>query len=108
MNPVKILVVEDEKIVALELTERLKGMGYEVVDSVSTGKDAIEKAAALNPNLVLMDIKLKGEMDGIQAATEIRKRFRIPIVYLTAHTDEATLQRAKASEPFGYLTPLLM
>jgi len=103
MKPVKILVVEDEKIVALELTERLKGMGYEIVASVSSGKEAIKNAGEHTPNLVLMDIKLNGEMDGIEAATEIRARFRIPIVYLTAHTDEATLQRAKASEPFGYL-----
>jgi PAS domain S-box-containing protein len=99
----KILLVEDEAIVAMDVQERLRSLGYTVPAVASTGKAAIQKAAEAQPDLVLMDIKLKGGMDGIQAADEIRGRFDIPIVYLTALSDEATLQRAKATGPFGYL-----
>ncbi len=103
MAQAKILVVEDEPIVVMELTDQLKSMGYEVVAAADTGSDAVRQAYTCIPDVVLMDIKLKGEMDGIEAGLRIRKELQIPIVYLTAHTDEATLQRAKESEPFGYL-----
>ena len=99
----KILVVEDELIIAMEIEDRLHTLGYDVVDVVSSGHDAIQVAAEMQPELVLMDIMLKGEMDGIQAASQIQTRFHIPIVYLTAYADEDTLQRAKVSSPFGYL-----
>jgi PAS domain S-box-containing protein len=98
-----IMVVEDEAIVALELEEKLVNMGYEVVSGVSSGEDAIKKASQKRVDLVLMDIRLEGRMDGIQAARTIQERFDSPVVFLTAHADENTLQRAKLSEPFGYL-----
>jgi PAS domain S-box-containing protein len=100
---VKILVVEDEHIVAMDLMSRLRNLGYEVPDSASSGEEAIEKAGRTRPDLVLMDIFLNGEMDGIQAAGHIRSRYNIPIIYLTAYADSNTLQRAKVTEPFGYV-----
>jgi CheY-like chemotaxis protein len=100
---VKILVVEDEHIVAMDLMSRLRNLGYEVPDSASSGEEAIEKAGRWRPDLVLMDIFLNGEMDGIQAAEQIRSRYNIPIIYLTAYADTNTLQRAKVTEPFGYV-----
>ena len=99
----KILVVEDEGIVAMHLKNRLKSLGYAVSAVVFSGEEAIKKAAETHPDLVLMDIRLKGEMDGIEAAEQIRVRFNIPVVYLTAYTDDETLQRAKVTEPFGLL-----
>lgn len=103
MTGAKILVVEDENIVALEIKKRLQKLGYVVPGVASTGEDAISKAEGILPDLVLMDIMLKGEIDGIHAAGEIRKRFNIPVVYLTAYSDEETLQRAKLTEPYGYI-----
>ncbi|HUL62357.1 MAG TPA: DUF835 domain-containing protein [Methanocella sp.] len=100
---VRILVVEDEHIVAMDLMGRLKNLGYEVPGSASSGEEAIEKAGRLRPDLVLMDIYLNGEMDGVQAAGQIRARYDIPIIYLTAYADSNTLQRAKVTEPFGYV-----
>ncbi len=100
---VRILVVEDEAIVALDLTSRLKMIGYEIVGTAATGADAIAKAIELRPDLMLMDIILKGEMDGIQASEVIRAKLGIPIIFLTACADDATLERAKITEPFGYL-----
>lgn len=99
----KILVVEDESIVAKNIQIRLKRLGYAVPAIVSTGKEAIKKAKELYPDLVLMDIVLKGDMDGVEAARQIYSRFNIPVVYLTAYSDESTLQRAKVTEPFGYV-----
>ena len=99
----KLLVVEDEAIVAKDIQIRLRNLGYEVVAVASSGEGAIQKAAETHPDLVLMDIILKGEMDGIEAAEEIISRYDIPVVYLTAHTDEKTLQRAKITEPLGYI-----
>lgn len=104
MKPIKILVVEDESIVAEDIKDSLEGLGYTVVAITDSGNEAIEKAAATQPNLVLMDIRLKGKMDGVQAAEHIWNRFNIPIVYLTAHSDESTLQRAKITGSFGYIT----
>ncbi|MCD4703605.1 MAG: response regulator [Methanosarcinaceae archaeon] len=103
MKSTRILVVEDEAIVAMMIKKRLINMGYIVSGVASTGKDAIIKVEGTFPDLVLMDIMLKGDMDGIEAASEIRKRFSIPIVYLTAYSDEATLERAKLTEPYGYI-----
>ena len=102
-TPSKILVVEDEQIVALELKDRLTRMGHSVVGVVVSGGEAIEHVRRLQPELVLMDIKLQGEMDGIEAAATIRHETDIPVVYLTAFADEATLQRAKLTEPYGYI-----
>jgi two-component system, sensor histidine kinase len=99
----KIMVVEDEAIVALDIQSKLEGKGYEVPAVVSTGEEAVQKAEETRPDMVLMDIQLEGEMDGVEAAALIRSQFEIPVVYLTAFSDEKTLQRAKISEPFGYL-----
>ena len=91
----KLLVVEDEAIVAKDIQIRLKNLGYEVAAVASSGEGAIREAAETHPDLVLMDSILKGKMDGIEAAEEIISRYDIPVVYLTAHTDEKTLQRVK-------------
>ena len=99
----KILVVEDEGIVAMDIKNRLMRLGYDVPSIALAGEEAVEKAAKICPDLVLMDIMLKGEMDGIEAARQIHERLDIPIVYLTAFSDEDTLQRAKITGPFGYI-----
>jgi PAS domain S-box-containing protein len=99
----RIQIVEDETIIALNIQNMLKTMGYTVVGTASNGEDAIRKAGDLKPDLVLMDIRLAGEMDGVEAAGQIRSKFNIPVVYLTAYADDETLQRAKITEPFGYL-----
>lgn len=99
----RILIVEDESIVAKDIQAGLQGLGYTVVGMVATGEEALEQAATLRPDLVLMDIKLKGEMDGIETAHRLRASYPVPVVYLTAFTDDNTLHRAKASEAFGYL-----
>lgn len=101
-NP-KILVVEDESVVALELKKRLKKLAYQVSSVASSGKEAISKAEGFLPDLVIMDIRLKGDMDGIQAAQIIREKLNIPVLYLTAHSDDETLKRAKQTEPYGYI-----
>jgi PAS domain S-box-containing protein len=100
---VKILVVEDESIVAWELQSRLQNLGYSVPAVAFSGEEAISKTEAHHPDLVLMDIVLEGEMDGIETAHHINARFDIPVVYLTAHSDEKTLQRAKMTAPYGYI-----
>ena len=99
----RILVVEDEPVVALDLRTRLTRMGYIVSETVARGEDAVEFVGTLCPNLILMDIRLRGVMDGISAAEEIRKRYGLPVIYLTAHADEATVNRARTTEPFGYI-----
>jgi PAS domain S-box-containing protein len=103
MSNKQILIVEDEKIVADDLRMSLERLGYRVAGIVSGGEEAIKKAEELLPDLVLMDIVLKG-MGGIEAAGIIRSRFNIPVVYLSAHADHKTLEQAKLTEPFGYLT----
>ncbi|MFN6484937.1 MULTISPECIES: response regulator [unclassified Nostoc] len=103
MTNAKILVVEDEAIVAKDLQYRLIKFGYTVPAIASSGEEAINKAVEISPDLVLMDIKLKGSMDGIEAAQQIYKHLDIPVIYLTAYADETTLKRAKITEPFGYL-----
>ena len=103
MTQASILVVEDEGIVAQEIKSRLEKSGYTVCAVAHDGKTAIAQAEKMQPDLVLMDIQLKGDMDGIEAAGLIRDRFNIPAVYLTAFTDPTTLARAKVMEPFGYV-----
>ncbi|MBP2046039.1 ATP-binding response regulator [Methanobacterium aggregans] len=103
MGDAKILVVEDERITAEDIKSGLEFAGYTVPAIVSSGEDAIKKAGELKPDLVLMDIKLKGEMDGIEAAGQIRVLYDIPVIYLTAYSDESTVQRAKITEPSGYI-----
>jgi CheY-like chemotaxis protein len=103
MSQAKILIVEDERIEAEAMAAVLAGLGYAVVGIAASGKTAIELAAAGSPDVVLMDIRLKGPMDGISAAEEIRRCLDIPVIYLTAFADEKTLERAKLSSPLGYL-----
>jgi two-component system cell cycle sensor histidine kinase/response regulator CckA len=103
MGQARILVVEDDSIIALELEDRLQILGYDVCAKSSSGEDAVKKANELRPDLILMDILLAGAMDGIEAAAEIRVRFDIPVVFLTAYADRDTLQRAKVTEPYGYI-----
>ena len=103
MNDIKTLLVEDEQIVAKYAEKQLSGAGYNVVASVSTGEEAIEKVSKLNPDIVLMDIKLIGSMDGIETADHIQKKFQIPVIFLTSLADDESFKRAKTAEPFGYL-----
>jgi len=103
MAEMQILVVEDEAIVAEAIQKKLQKLGYTVPSTASSGEEAIKIVEKINPDLVLMDIVLQGDMDGIEAAEQIRTRFNIPVVYLTAYSDEKTLLRAKITEPFGYI-----
>lgn len=99
----KILIVEDEAIEAMNFEQHLNTWGYDVVGIASTGENAISKAAALEPDLILMDIVLKGEVDGIEAAAQIKHDFDIPVIYLTAHPEDSTVNRAKLTAPHGYI-----
>jgi two-component system chemotaxis family response regulator WspR len=101
--PMRLLVVEDEQIVALDLRGALEDLGYIVVGTAGSSEDALRKAEDEHPDLVLMDIRLSGDVDGIQTAAILRTRFQIPVVYLTANADDATLARALDTEPCGYL-----
>ncbi len=103
MGRTNVLVVEDEAIVSKDIQHSLKKLGYNVVGSSSTGEKAIELASELRPDIVLMDIMLKGELTGIDSAEEIRAKLGIPVIYLTAYADEGTLSKAKVTEPYGYI-----
>jgi putative two-component system response regulator len=103
MNKAHILVVEDEAVVAMDIEAALQSMDYEVAGTAATGEEAIAKALESRPDVVLMDIRLRGEMDGIEAAGRIRAQAAIPIIYLTAFADDELLARAKLTEPFGYI-----
>jgi hypothetical protein len=100
-NSYDVLLVEDEGLIARDIAQRVEQLGHRVVSIAATGEEAVEAAA--QAQLVLMDIRLDGHMDGIQAAEIIRRRFSIPVIFLTAHADRATLERAKLAEPFGYI-----
>jgi two-component system sensor histidine kinase/response regulator len=99
----RLMIVEDEAVVACDLSDTLEQLGYAVVGAVGTGEGAVELARSMRPRVVLMDIRLAGEMDGIQAAARIRSESDIPIVFLSAHSSEDTLRRATETAPFGYL-----
>ncbi len=99
----RILVVEDELIIAKGIQKRLQALGYCVAGSASSGEEAVEKALRLLPDLVLMDINLQGAMDGVTAAELIRTKADMPVIFLTAYADADTLERAKVTEPFGYI-----
>lgn len=98
-----ILVVEDEAIVAESIASKLRRFGYDVPETIAAGEIAVEVAGEIRPDVILMDIHLAGEMDGISAACIISARYKIPIVFLTAYADEDTIDRAKEAGPFGYL-----
>lgn len=103
MSKIKILIVEDESIVAMDIKHRAEGLGYEVIGVTPSGEEALEMVRKNPPDLILMDIVLKGKIDGIEAAQRIHDNFDIPVLYLTAYSDEETLKRAKITEPFGYI-----
>jgi diguanylate cyclase (GGDEF)-like protein/PAS domain S-box-containing protein len=101
--PTNLMLVEDERIVAFDLKRQLQGFGYRVGSVVASGEHAIRQVAQEKPDLVLMDIHLEGRMDGIEAAMEIREKYQVPVVFLTAYAEDDTLRRALDSRPFGYL-----
>ncbi len=103
MEPYQILIVEDEFVFACDLEQRLAGLGYAVMDKVCTGAAALAAASQRTPDLVLMDIHLPGDMDGIEAAIQIHRQHQAPVVFLTAFGEETTVERAKAAEPYGYI-----
>ena len=99
----RILIAEDESVIAIDLARTLEKLSYNVVGSSRKGKDVIKKAGELKPDLILMDILLDGKITGIQAAEEIMNSYDVPVIYLTAYADPATLEKAKLTEPFGYI-----
>ena len=103
MSKINVLVVEDESIVSKDIQHSLKKLGYNIVGASATGEKAIELASSERPDVVLMDIMLKGEMNGIEAADRIKKDLSIPIIFLTAYADELTLSKAKITQPYGYI-----
>jgi len=103
MSEAKILIVEDEAVTGMDIRKSLVEMGYSVVAVATTGELAVRKAAELHPDLILMDIMLAGRMNGIEAADKIRRHCHIPVVYLTAYSDDTFLAKAKLTEPFGYI-----
>jgi len=103
MEHVKICIVEDESIVAFDLKRHLELSGYEVCGVFSSGEETLAQFENLSPDLVLMDIKLKGTMDGLETASIIKERYKIPVIILTAFADDETLERAKLTDPFAYI-----
>jgi CheY-like chemotaxis protein len=103
MTKAKILIVEDEAVVAEDLSRKLERLGYEIVGVTGRGAEAVELAREHRLDLVLMDIRLQGGMNGVEAAQAIQREGAVPVIYLTAHSDPATLERAKVTEPFGYI-----
>jgi len=103
MSKTNILVVEDESIVSKDIQHSLKKLGYHVVGAAATGEKALELVRSERPDIVLMDIMLKGDMNGIETAEIIRNELSIPVVFLTAYADESTLAKAKVTEPYGYI-----
>lgn len=103
MKPIRILIVEDDKIIALIIETKLTALGYVICGNVSKGEEAIHLITQETPDLILMDIKLKGTLDGIETAEEIRKQHDLPIIYLTGNTGDEIVERAKQTQPFGYI-----
>jgi signal transduction histidine kinase len=103
MSTARVLIVEDESIIALDIQTSLLSAGYQVVSIAATPEEALHDAAYFKPDLVLMDIRLRGEMDGVETAAQMRQKWQLPVVFLTAYADEKTLSHAKKSQPFGYI-----
>ncbi|MBA7496121.1 putative transcriptional regulatory protein pdtaR [subsurface metagenome] len=99
-----ILIVEDENVIAMDIQFMLENLGYKISGVVSSGEDSIKKASSMLPDLILMDIKLKGKIDGVSAANQIYKSLRIPVVYLTAYSYNTTMDRAKETMHFGFIS----
>jgi DNA-binding LytR/AlgR family response regulator len=103
MDKLNIFIVEDESIVAKDIQNSLTKLGYNVVGFANNGKDAIDKITELSPDLILMDIMIKGPLTGIEVSEKIKEKMNIPVIFLTAYADEGTLSRAKITEPYGYI-----
>jgi DNA-binding LytR/AlgR family response regulator len=103
MKNASVLIVEDEVIIAKDMSLTLTKLGYNVVGHSVGGQEAMDMAAEKRPDIVVMDVMLKGDMNGIEAAREIRQRHNIPVIFITAYSDEDTLERTRSSSPFGYL-----
>lgn len=103
LSAMNVLIVEDEHIIARDLSRIMKKFGYKVADVLASGEEVITRAIELNPNLILMDIKLEGKMTGIEAADEIKNILDVPIIFITAYTDPESVNRAKLAEPFAYV-----
>ena len=103
MEKPKVLIVEDDEVIVDIVKWRLSKLGFDVCGSAATGADALECAAKLQPDIVLMDISLSGEMDGIETAMQIKKNFNIPVIFVTAHTHGEILSRARAVKPDGFI-----
>jgi len=103
MSKARVLVVEDEAIVAMETAKSLQNLGYEVISTVNSGDVAIKKAEDENPDIILMDIRIQGDKDGIETAEIIRNKYGIPVIYTTAYSDDERIERAKQTIPFGYI-----
>jgi len=101
--PTNVLIAEDEALVALDISHELASVGYTVVGQASNGREAVQKALELKPDVILMDITMPGDIDGIKAAEEIGQKLGTPVIFVTAHSDEGTLQRAKLTRPSGYI-----
>ncbi len=99
----KILIVEDEIIIAIDLKIRLEDLGYYVPGIAVNGRDAIKKTGEKNPDIILMDILLNGDKDGIEVAQQIRNQYNIPIIYLTGNQNDSVIERAETTEPYGYI-----
>ncbi len=99
----KILIVEDEMIIAADISLQLTNLGYEVSGITPRGEDALKNIESTRPDIVLMDIALKGEMDGVETAQAILDNYQIPVIFLTSNVDNATFQRAKATKPYGFI-----
>jgi CheY-like chemotaxis protein len=103
LTKTRILIVEDERIIAMDIQDRLIRWGYDVPEIATSGREAIKKTERVHPHLVLMDIKLQGEMDGVETAKNIQAKYDIPILYVTAYADEFTMERVKETEPCGII-----
>jgi len=103
MNTIKIMIVEDDMIIAADLSMQLTQLGYEIVGILARGEDVLKQLESNLPDIILMDIQLKGEIDGIQTAQIILDRYQLPLIYLTANSDDHTFQRAKETKPFAFI-----
>lgn len=103
MHTQRVMVVEDESLIAIDLKMSLKSLGYDVSDVVATGEDAVQSAIKKTPDLILMDIHLQGQIDGIEAAYQIQKSCKIPIVFMSAYTDSVTMERINNLKVAGFI-----
>lgn len=103
MENINVYIVEDESIVAKDIQNSLKKLGYNVLGISNNGEDALKNISELEPDIVLMDIMIKGSMTGIDVAEKVKQEYSIPVIFLTAYADESTLSKAKITEPYGYI-----